>query len=124
VFFKAHRKITPRGKSKGCLGLGELPKIFGFPYNISATAGASEFQFAFARTHRKITCRRKGGHGPGLGELLKIWGFLSIFTMAEASDFKFITQLGFAKAHHKTTPRGKVGVALVQGNAHILGIPL
>jgi len=27
------------------------------------------------------------------------------------SDFKFGAQLGFAKAHHKTTPRGKVGVA-------------
>ena len=35
-----------------------------------------------------------------------------IYTVAEASDFKFGTQLGFAKAHHKTTPRGKVGVAL------------
>jgi len=30
--------------------------------------------------------------------------------MAEASDFEFGTQLGIAKAHHKTTPRGKVGV--------------
>jgi len=32
--------------------------------------------------------------------------------MAEARDFKFGTQLGFARAHHKTTPREKVGVAL------------
>jgi len=32
--------------------------------------------------------------------------------MAEAMDFKFGTQLWFAKAHHKTTPRGKVGVTL------------
>jgi len=32
--------------------------------------------------------------------------------MAEARDFKFGTQLGFAKPHHKTTPRGKVDVAL------------
>jgi len=31
--------------------------------------------------------------------------------MAEASDFKFGTQLGFANARHKTTPRGKVRVA-------------
>jgi len=30
--------------------------------------------------------------------------------MAEAKDFG--TQLGFAKAHHKTTPGGKVGVAV------------
>jgi len=36
----------------------------------------------------------------------------NIYTMAEARDFKFGTQLGFAKAHYKTTPRGKVGVAL------------
>jgi len=32
--------------------------------------------------------------------------------MAEAKDFEYGTQLGFAKAHHKTTPSGKVGVAL------------
>jgi len=32
--------------------------------------------------------------------------------MAEARDFKFGTQLGVANAHRKTTPRGKVGVAL------------
>jgi len=32
--------------------------------------------------------------------------------MAEASDFKFGAQLGFAKTHHKTTPREKVGIAL------------
>ena len=30
----------------------------------------------------------------------------------EASDHKFSMQLRFAKAHHKITPRGKVGVAL------------
>jgi len=38
-------KITLRGKSGDGLGLGELLKIFGFPYNISATAGASDFKF-------------------------------------------------------------------------------
>ena len=27
----------------------------------------------------------------------------NIYTMAEARDFKFGTQLGFAEAHHKTT---------------------
>jgi len=32
--------------------------------------------------------------------------------MIDASDFKFGTQLWFANAHHKTTPGGKVGVAL------------
>jgi len=32
--------------------------------------------------------------------------------MAVASDFKFGTPLGFAKAHHKITCRRKGGVAL------------
>jgi len=32
--------------------------------------------------------------------------------MAEAKNFKSGMQLGFAKAHHKTTPTGYVGVAL------------
>jgi len=36
----------------------------------------------------------------------------NISVTAGARDFKFGTQLGFAKAHHKTTPKGKVGVAL------------
>ena len=42
-FAKAHHKTTPIGK-RGCsLGLGELPKILEFPYNISATAEANIF---------------------------------------------------------------------------------
>jgi len=35
-----------------------------------------------------------------------------IFATAKASDFKFGVQFGFANAHHKITPRRKVGVAL------------
>ena len=84
----------------------------GFHYNISATAGATDFKFGkrlgFAKAHHKITCRRNGGRGPGLGELPNIWGFpFNIYTMAEARDFKFGTQLGFTKSHLKTTPREK-----------------
>jgi len=46
-------------------------------------------------------------------ELPEIWGFaVNISATAEASDFKFSTLLGFAKAHHKITPRGKSGMAL------------
>jgi len=33
----------------------------------------------------------------------------NISATAEASEFKFGMQLGFAKAHHKITPRGKSG---------------
>ena len=35
--------------------------------------------------------------------------------MAEASYFKFGSQLGFAKAHHKITPRGQSGCDLGLG---------
>jgi len=42
--------------------------------------------------------------------------------MAEASDFKFDTQLGFAKAHHKITPGGKCAAGLGLGElSKILG---
>jgi len=34
---------------------------------------------------------------------------LNISATSEASDFKFATQLGFAKAHYEITPRGKSG---------------
>ena len=34
-FVKAHHKMTLRGKSECGLGLGELPKLLGFPFNIS-----------------------------------------------------------------------------------------
>jgi len=39
----------------------------------------------------------------------------NIYTMAEARDFKFGTQRGFAKAHHKITPIGKSGHGLGLG---------
>ena len=49
----------------------------------------------------------KSGGGVGLGELL-----YNISATAGASDFKFGKKLGFVKAHHKITCRGKVEVAL------------
>jgi len=65
------------------------------------------------------------GHGLGLRELPKIlWFHFNIHTMAAARDLKFGIQLGFATAHHKTTPRGKLGVALGYGSSHIFGVPL
>jgi len=60
----------------------------GFPFNISATAEASDFKFGvqlgFAKAHHKIPRRRKRGRGPGLGEFPKIWGFpFKIYAMAD-----------------------------------------
>jgi len=89
----------------------------GSPFNISATAEASEFKFGlqpvYAKAHHKITPKGKSGRGTGLENLPKILGFpFNISATAEDSDFKFGMQLGFAKAHHKIAPSGKVGVAL------------
>jgi len=69
--------------------------------------------------------KRKRGCGPGIGELPEIWGFpFNISATAEASDFKFGTQLGFAKAYHKITPREKSGVALgYRGALQNFGVP-
>jgi len=61
----------------------------------------------------KITPIPESGHGARLGELPKIWGFpFNISAMAETSDSKFGTQLGFAKAHHKIAPRSGHGPGL------------
>ena len=69
--------------------------------------------------------RRKSGCCPGLGKLPEIWGFpFNISAIAEASDFKFGTQLGSVKAHHKITPRGKSEGGLGLGELpKILGSP-
>ena len=43
-FAKPYNKITNRGKSTRGHGLGELRKFLGSPFNISATAEASNFK--------------------------------------------------------------------------------
>jgi len=54
--------------------------------------------------------QKKSGCGPRLGELPEIWGFpLNNPATTEASDFKFGTQLGFTKTHHKITHQRKSG---------------
>ena len=57
-FANAQHKIPHRIKSGRSLVLQELPKILGFPSNISAKAEASDFKFGtqigFAKVHHKI----------------------------------------------------------------------
>jgi len=94
--------------------IGQLPKIWGFSFNISATAEASNFKIGmplgFAKAHHKITPRGKRGSGLALEELFNILGFpYYISATAGARDFKFGMQLGFTKAHHKITRRRKGG---------------
>jgi len=58
-FAKAHHQIPPENKTGCGPGLGELSKICGFSFNISAATEASDFKFCtqlgFAKTHHKIT---------------------------------------------------------------------
>jgi len=96
----------------GGLGLGELPKSLGFPYNISAMAGASDFKFGmqlgFSKAHHKITRGRKGGHGPGPGELPKIWGYPSIFTQwLKLVSSNLVYSLGLPRLTIKPHPEDK-----------------
>jgi len=56
-FVKAHHQIPLEDKSGCGPGHGELPGIWGFSCNISATAGDSDFKFGaqleFAKAHNK-----------------------------------------------------------------------
>jgi len=58
--------------------LGELPKIWRFPFNISATAEAIDFkfgtQFGFGKAHHIITPRRKMVVALGYGSFPKFGG--------------------------------------------------
>ena len=62
-FAKAHHKITPVGKSGHGLGLGKLPKILWFHFNIYAMAEARDFKFGtqlgFSKAHQKNHTQRK-----------------------------------------------------------------
>ena len=54
--------------------------------------------------------QKKSGRGHGLWKLPKnLESPFNISATAEANDFKFGTQLRFAKARHKITPREKRG---------------
>jgi len=59
-------------------GLGELPKILGFHFNVSATAEASVSkigtQLGLPKPIIKITPRGKSGRALGLRKFPKIWG--------------------------------------------------
>jgi len=59
------------------------PEIWGFSFNISATAEASDFksgkQFGFAKFRHKNQTQKKNGGGLGLEQLPKILVFPIIF---------------------------------------------
>jgi len=81
-------------------------------------------RLGFAKGHHKNHTQRKSGPGPKLGELPKFFRFpFDISAKTEDSDFKTGRLVGFAKAHHKVTPRGKVSVALGWGAPQNFRVP-
>jgi len=66
-------------------------------------ADASDFKFRtqpwFAQARHNIPPRRKSGLSPGLGASQHLGFSFNIYATAEASNFMFRLQLGFAKAH-------------------------
>jgi len=58
-FTQLRHEITPRGKNGHGLGLGELPKILRFHFNIYTMAEVRDFKFGtqlgFSKAHRKTT---------------------------------------------------------------------
>ena len=69
-------------------------------------------QLRFAEAHREISLEEKVGVACVKGAARNLGLPFNISATAEVIDFKFGTQLGFAKAHHNITPRGKFGMAL------------
>ena len=60
----------------------------------------------------KLHPKEKFGAAMGWGAPQNLGFPFNISATTEDSDLKFNMLLGFTKAHHKITPRGKVDVAL------------
>ena len=111
-FARTHHKITRRRKGEHGLGLRELPKVWGFPFNNYTMAEASDLKFCTllgcAKIHHKITLMENSEHGLGLGELPKIlWFHFNIYTMAEAWTSNLVHSLGFPRSTIKPHPKDK-----------------
>jgi len=94
-----------------------LLKILKFPYNISATAGASDFKFGkplqFFKAHHIIARRRKGVHGPKLGSSPNLGGFPSVFAQRlKLATSNLVHSFGLPRPIIKSHSEENVGVAL------------
>jgi len=95
--------INPKVQQKGWLDLHYTCYILPYSRNV----GILNLKMAISRLKSVYYDKRKDYLGDPLG-----FPF-NIYTMAEVSDFKFGTHLGFANAHHKTTPYRKYMLGLV-----------
>jgi len=104
---------NPTRRKSGCgPGLGELLEIWGFPFNISATAGASDFRLCIplglAKAHYKITPRGKSRRSPGLGSSPKFEGSRLIFLqLLKLATSNLVHSLGLPRPVIKSHPKEK-----------------
>jgi len=104
------------GKLGVCsLGLGKLPEIWRFPYNISATSEASNFNFigmllGFAKAHHiKSHTEEKWTWPYAIGDPQNC-GFLLIFVQGlKLATFNLECRWGWPRPTIKTTTRRKSG---------------
>jgi len=103
-FAKTHHKITPKGKRGRGLGLGKLPKILGFPYNIFATALSCGLPSTIIKLHAE-----EKGRGPRLSSP-NVGGYPSLFTYwLKLATSHLIHSLGLPRPIIKITHRRKNG---------------
>jgi len=112
-FSKAHHKISPRRKSGRGHGLGELPKILGFPLiflqRLKLATSNLVCSLGLPRPIIKSQTEKKWSW-PSARGAPKYWEFpFNISATTEGSDFKIDRLVGFAKAHHKIPFRRKRG---------------
>ena len=110
-FAKAHHKNPTQKKIWAWPGLGELPKFCDFHLIFLQQLRLATSNLVCSldlRTAIINHTKRKSGRAHGLGKLPKLLEFpFNISATAEATDFNFGMQLGFAKAHRKITPTRK-----------------
>jgi len=94
-----YQKATFKTKIGGGLGQGSIQKKFGTPYvflqPLKLAISPLVHKLGLGLAYQKTTFRTKIGGGLGQGSIQKNWNPLFISANAEASHFKFGTELGF-----------------------------
>jgi len=115
-FFKAHHRITPDEKVPVALDYRNFPKFGGCPLifvqRLKLSTSNLVHSLGLPRPIIKSNREKKWAWPWARGTPPKFWVSYNISVTAEGSDFKFGTQLTFAKNHNKIKRMSKGGVAL------------
>jgi len=107
-FAKAHDKVTRRKKGTHAHELRELAQIWGFlsifTQWLKLATSNLVHSLGLPKPIKHYTQRKKWGWPWAKGASQHFGVPYNISATPGSRDFKFGTQLGFAKIHHKTTP--------------------